>query len=361
VAREGVTILGATGYTGRLCAAEAVRRGLHVRLAGRSRESLSALASDLGGAALAVADVDEPASLARVAEMSGVLLTTVGPYTRLGRPVLEAALAGGCDYVDVSGEVDFLAWAHDQGARARDAGIALCPGFGIQGFADVLAALAAARAGSEHPPQMARIAYLSHRLRPSTGTMRSVVAVAAGGGRAWRDGSVVAEPVGADRWEVPFPEPLGRRQAVSVPLPEVVTVGRSTGARLVRTYSVVPAGAVLAPLVRPVAAFVGAAARTPAAGLLHAAAGWLPAGPSPEARSRNRVVTIAAVEGEGGSAAAWARFADTYASTARIAVAVAERLWTQGRPAAGALTPSMALLGGAEDFLAEIGAAWSYL
>jgi len=41
-------IYGANGYTGRLTAIEAARRGLHPVLAGRNREAIDKLAAELG-------------------------------------------------------------------------------------------------------------------------------------------------------------------------------------------------------------------------------------------------------------------------------------------------------------------------
>ena len=37
-----------------------------------------------------------------------VLLTTVGPYTRLGEPVVAACVEAGTDYVDITGEPGFV-------------------------------------------------------------------------------------------------------------------------------------------------------------------------------------------------------------------------------------------------------------
>ena len=45
-----IAVYGATGYTGRLVAAELRRRGAEFVLAGRNRAKLEILAEDLGGA-----------------------------------------------------------------------------------------------------------------------------------------------------------------------------------------------------------------------------------------------------------------------------------------------------------------------
>lgn len=349
-----LTILGATGYTGRLCAAEAIRVGLVPRLAGRRGDALEALAAELGGRAeIAVADVADEAALRRLARSSTVLLTTVGPYVRLGQPVLDAALAGPCHYVDVSGEVGFLSWAYEQDARARAAGVALCPGFGFDGVpGDLLAALAMRELRA--PVERARAAYLLRHAVASAGTARSALGVFASGSVAWRDGALVTEPVAAATWRVPFPPPAGVQRAVSVPLPEAVTLPRSTGARLARAYAVAPA-TLPAALLRAGAQAARVLARTPAWDLLERGVARLPQGPRPAQRERSSAFVVAQVTAGQRSCSASCSLTDVYGTTARIAVAVARRLLAgAGRP--GAHTPSQMLDGSGRDLLLEVGA-----
>jgi short subunit dehydrogenase-like uncharacterized protein len=363
--RAPLTILGATGYTGRLCAAEAVRRGRAVRLAGRRRDALDALARELGGDVdVAAADVGDTAALAALAGATDVLLSTVGPYERLGRPVVEAALAEGCDYLDVSGELEFLDWVHRQGGRAEAAGVVLVPGAGFDGVpGDLLAALCAA----EHDGEVhsVRAAYLLRGGRPSAGTARSALGVVANGGAAWLDGAMRAEPVAADAWDIPFPEPLGVRTGVSVPLPEVVTAGRTTTARTARTYVVVPSLPAIRPAAEGVARLGGLLASTPLWDLLHRAVDGLPEGPSPGERARARAAVLVEVAGPGGRTRAWARLTDMYTTTAVFAVAFADRLADPARrPAPGARTPAQAAGGepaAIADFLRAAGVRWDRL
>jgi short subunit dehydrogenase-like uncharacterized protein len=358
-----LTIYGATGYTGRLCAMEAARRGLPLRIAGRNRTALDALAEELTPRPdIAVADATgDPAGLAALAESSDVLVSTVGPYATLGRPVVDAALAGGCHYLDVSGEVGFLDWAYRQHDRALAAGVALCPGFGFDGVPGELMAAVSARALDAPSVTEARVAYLVRGGRVSAGTARSALGVAAGGGAAWVNGHLIEEPAGAARWKVPFPEPLGRRGALSIPLPEVLTVSRSTGAETVRSYLVAPASGPLSQAAGAFGTVTRALARTPVWSLIRSGAGLLPEGPSDEARAKARAAVLAEVASSHGSQSAWARLRDIYGTTAVIAASVAEGLLAHGPPHTGALTPSQALGDDVGGFLDEIGADWSLL
>lgn len=354
-----LTVLGATGYTGRLVAAEAVRQGLDVRLAGRRRDALERLASDLGvhDPDVAVADLEDPPSLARLAESSSVLVNTVGAYSRLGQPVVDAALRAGCHYLDVAAEVDFVAWAYDQHPRAEEAGVTLCPACGVNGaVGDLLASLGAARTGGQ--VNEARAAYLVRGARMSAGSIRSALDVAAGGGAAWLAGGLVDEPVGASHWRVPFPAPLGRRGAVSVPTPDVLTVARSTGAATARAYVALPASRAVGVLAGPLDRV---ARRLSRARLAHRVPDWLPEGPDASTRRSTRMAALAEVVGAGGVGRVWADGRDLYGTTARLAVGVARRLHEADDPPGGVRTPAQIAGDDLGGLLNEGGLRWSLL
>ncbi len=108
-------VYGATGYTGALVAGYLARNapdGMRVALGGRDLPALERCRAQLPIHArdwpLVVADSDDPVGLTRLAESSRVVLTTVGPYARLGMPLVGACVEAGTDYVDLSGELPFL-------------------------------------------------------------------------------------------------------------------------------------------------------------------------------------------------------------------------------------------------------------
>lgn len=106
-----IVVYGATGFVGRLTAAylaEHLPSGVKVGLAGRSRDKLEAVRSDLGvDWPLIEADASDPTSLATMARSTRVVVTTVGPYAKYGLPLVEACADAGTDYVDLTGEVLF--------------------------------------------------------------------------------------------------------------------------------------------------------------------------------------------------------------------------------------------------------------
>ncbi|MCG5432477.1 saccharopine dehydrogenase NADP-binding domain-containing protein [Mycobacterium sp. MYCO198283] len=108
-----LVLFGATGFVGKLTAQYlAGRGGARIALAGRSPDKLAAVRDELGPAAadwpVLTADTSDPATLAAMAARTQVVVTTVGPYTRYGLPVVEACAAAGTDYADLTGEPMFV-------------------------------------------------------------------------------------------------------------------------------------------------------------------------------------------------------------------------------------------------------------
>jgi saccharopine dehydrogenase (NAD+, L-glutamate forming) len=113
-----LVLFGATGFTGALTAEYLARHappGTRWALAGRNREKLEALrgrlATDNAACAelpLLHADVGDPASLGEIAAAARVVITTVGPYIRYGEPLVAACAEAGTDYVDLTGEPEFV-------------------------------------------------------------------------------------------------------------------------------------------------------------------------------------------------------------------------------------------------------------
>jgi short subunit dehydrogenase-like uncharacterized protein len=123
-----IVLFGATGFTGALTAeylASHADPGTRWALAGRNRSKLEAVRSRLGDAqgelALLEADVTDSDSFKRLAESTKVVISTVGPYIRYGEPLVAACAAAGTDYVDLTGEPEFvdLMWLryHEQAER----------------------------------------------------------------------------------------------------------------------------------------------------------------------------------------------------------------------------------------------------
>ena len=137
-----LVLFGATGFTGRLTArylaAHAPVDG-RLALAGRSRDKLAAVRAELAdfrpswaGLPLLDADVADPISLQRLAASARVVVTTVGPYLRYGEGLVAACAEAGTDYVDLTGEPEFIDrmyLRHDATARHTGARLVHACGF----------------------------------------------------------------------------------------------------------------------------------------------------------------------------------------------------------------------------------------
>ncbi|MGI8631320.1 MAG: saccharopine dehydrogenase family protein [Solirubrobacterales bacterium] len=127
-----IVCFGATGFTGRLIAEHLVGAGAEPLLAGRDADALNDLASELGGLETQVADVDRPESVAALVREGDVLVTTVGPFAKMGGPAIEAAIGQGATYIDSTGEPSFIRDVFEgHGARASAAEVALLTAFGF--------------------------------------------------------------------------------------------------------------------------------------------------------------------------------------------------------------------------------------
>lgn len=109
-----IVLYGATGFVGKLTAEYLARAGgdARIALAGRSPEKLLAVRETLGESAqswpIVTADASSPSSLNDMAARTRVVVTTVGPYSRYGLPLVAACAAAGTDYADLTGEAPFV-------------------------------------------------------------------------------------------------------------------------------------------------------------------------------------------------------------------------------------------------------------
>ncbi|WP_369855871.1 trans-acting enoyl reductase family protein [Candidatus Thalassolituus haligoni] len=127
-----VVVYGASGYTGKHLAWKLAERKIPFIAAGRNKERLEkqlGAMEELQGAEYEVVAVEHTKeALTKLFTGKKVVHNLVGPYMQLGKPVVEAALAAGCHYLDCTGEQDwmFLLKA-EYSQRFADKGLALLP------------------------------------------------------------------------------------------------------------------------------------------------------------------------------------------------------------------------------------------
>lgn len=352
-----IAVYGATGYTGRLVAAELRRRGADFVLAGRSAAKLEIVAEDVGGAPTRAASLDDPAALRELLEPCAAVIACAGPFQLHGEPVLAAAVDSATHYLDTTGEQPFMRKVFDAyGRRAAGAGVAAVTAMGFDYVpGDMIAALTAEDMG---PLDEVVLAYYARGFGATRGTALSAIGILGGGDVEWRGGALEPASQSVSRGSWDFPEPIGRQRMVRYPAGEHITVPLHVETRSVRTMlnasGVMPHPrlAIAAPVAMPV---VQLAVRTPIRRALEAAIARLPEGPPEDLRRKMRFTIVCeAVQGSRRRRGVVSG-SDAYGLTARTTVAGALECVRPGYERSGALAPSQAF--DPREFLRSLGQA----
>jgi short subunit dehydrogenase-like uncharacterized protein len=228
-------IYGATGFTGRLVASEAVRRGLAPILAGRRGEAVFALAEELKLPAR-VFTLDTPDDVLRGLEGVHLALHCAGPFVLTAKPMVDACLDLHVHYLDITGEIPVFEAVLSRDEQAKQAGIALVPGVGFDVVpTDCLAALLL-----QDLPDASSLdlAFTGERGSWSAGTLKTAIEAMPGAGAIRRDGRIVEVPLAHDVRDIVFS--CGRRTTVTVPWGDVSTAYHTTGIPNIRVYTGMP-------------------------------------------------------------------------------------------------------------------------
>src|SRR6185312_8089957 len=330
-------IYGANGYTGELVARDAVRKGLAPILGGRNAEAVGRLARELCLPSR-VFSLYDPQGTA--AELYGVqaVLHCAGPFFHTSAPMVNACLATGAHYLDITGEISVFESVLSRGEEARKAGVALLPGVGF----DVVPSdcLAARLAAALPDATELALAFDTAGGSVSRGTMKTMIESLPGAGAVRRNGEIVPVPVAFDVREIDFGPRVSKRWAMTIPWGDVSTAYHSTGIPNIRVYAGTPPSQIrrmkrLAPLL-PLAGW-GPVKRL--------ALRWVDkkvTGPSEQVRETARVHLWGEVRNAAGrSATATLETPEGYRFTASSSIAAVERLLAGAVPP-GAWTPSRA-------------------
>jgi short subunit dehydrogenase-like uncharacterized protein len=273
-------LYGANGYTGRLMATEAARRGLQPVLTGRNAVELRALGEELG-LPVRVFDLADPVAIAAALKDVSLVLHCAGPFSATCAPMLEGCLVAGAHYLDITGEIDVIAHCHAQDSRARARGIVVLPG---SGFDVVPTDCVAALLKRELPDATSLVLGFEAAGGASPGTTRTGIEGLARGGRVRRSGQLVSVPLAYKTRTFDYD---GRtRTAMTIPWGDLYTAWVSTGMPDIETYLVASPRAIAAARranwLRPLLAW------PPVVSYLQRRVGARVQGPSAETRHRTR-------------------------------------------------------------------------
>lgn len=232
-------LYGANGYTGKLIAEEACRRGIKPVLAGRNEKAVSAIAKSLGLTYRCFSLDDSAAAVAALADITAVL-HCAGPFSATAKPMLKACIATGTHYLDITGEIEIFEFAKSLDQQARDAKCVLMPGVGF----DVVATdcLAAKLATQVKEPLTLEMAFCGEG-GASPGTAKTFVEMLPEGGFIRQDHHITRVPSGYKRKAICFSD----RSAwcMSIPWGDISTAYSTTGIPNIVVYTAVPRVAAL--------------------------------------------------------------------------------------------------------------------
>lgn len=231
-------LYGAYGYTGQLITNLAKEYGLTPLLAGRNEAKLSEL-SLASGFPYQVVDLADEVSLKALLREAKVVLHAAGPFIETADQMMDACLATGTHYLDITGEIAVFTKGAERDIAGHHADIMLMPGVGF----DVV-------------PTDCLAAYLKRQLLDAThlklafawkgggvshGTAKTMLLGLGNPGAIRKNGKIM--PVkSAYKTEVfPFASNLNL-QAVTIPWGDVFTAYYTTKIPNIETYFAAPLG-----------------------------------------------------------------------------------------------------------------------
>ena len=320
-------VYGATGYSGRLIVQRALDRGLRPIVAGRDSIAIASMAA-AHGLEWTTARVDDAASLRSMAASATVLLNAAGPFAATAGPLIEACVATGAHYLDITGIGSTIEPVTARHEAAAGRGVMLMPAAGFEVVAsDCLMAHVARRLPGA---KILRLGF--DKSDPtSAGSLKTALEICGQGVLVRREGKLVRVAPGSLVWYFDYGH--GPQVSHAVDLGDVVTAFFSTGIPNVETYMRA------SPTVwasTTASQYWGWLLSTPPwQAFMKAHLAWYARDPSPQERSVGWGVLVAEATDAGGRCArSRLHTGDVYWFTALSAIGVAERVlageWSPG-------------------------------
>ncbi len=337
-------IYGATGYTGDLTARLAVDLGMRPTLAGRNREKVERLATELGLPFLAFA-LDDGIALRAALRDVPVVLHCAGPFSRTYPPMVEACLQTGTHYLDITGEMIELEALPERDAEAKAKGVMLLPSAGYDVVPSDCLALHVAR----RLPSATHLAIaFTQEGGFSRGTMKSTMDSAGRAGMVRVDGKLTPVPAGYKSRKFDFGG--GPVECTTIPWGDVATAYHSTGIPNIEAYMAL--GGVQKRVLRSADTLKPLTAGPLGQRVLMSLMNLAPEGPSPAARAKGYAILVAeATDNAGNKAVSRMRTPHAYTLTAAASLEIVRRVLAGDAPP-GYQTPASAY---GPDLVMEIG------
>lgn len=323
-------IYGANGYTGKLIAQEAKRRGMNPVLAGRSKEALLSLGKELG-LETSIFNLDHPQKIAQALREIDLVLHCAGPFALTSKLMMEGCLQSKTHYFDITGEIWVFEGIFSRNADCLKAGITAIPGVGFDVVAtDCVAALLKQKLPDANHLTLA----LKSSGKISRGTTKTAVGISSKG-LVRRNGKIVKT---SNKFETRYIA-FGHRKTLAMRIPwgDISTAFHSTHIPNIEVFIATKKWVPFA------LALTGVLTRfTPFKRLIQAIIGKVMTGPSREERKKATITIWGEVKNPAGQTAQLVmQTPDGYDFTVDAALACVNELF-KGSVPSGALTPSRA-------------------
>ncbi len=206
--------------------------GLEPILAGRNEAALKQMSGELGYA-YRVFDLSEKEKLEAALQEVSVVLHAAGPFQFTAKKMMEACIATGRHYLDITGEIFVFEMGKQFSAAAKEKNVMLMPGVGF----DVVPTDCMAAFLKQQLPTATKLklAFAMSGGKLSHGTGTTMAENQGSGGAVRENGKIVRKPLGHKGMWVDFG--LKKLFVMSIPWGDVSTAYTTTGIPDIETYT----------------------------------------------------------------------------------------------------------------------------
>lgn len=225
---------GAYGYTGRLIVEQSLREGEKPVLAGRDTKKLIPLAKAVG-LKYKVFDLKNPHLIQNEIKEFKTLFNAAGPFKNTSKPLVDACLKEGVNYLDITGEIEVFKRNFSLHQRALEKKIAIISGVGF----DVVPTDCMAAYVSNQISQPLHLELgISGMSGFSQGTLKTMIEKLEYGALLRRAGKFVSKPLGGFPKRIRFIDK--ERISYAISWGDLCTAYRTTRIPNITTYMALP-------------------------------------------------------------------------------------------------------------------------
>jgi short subunit dehydrogenase-like uncharacterized protein len=233
--KKSFLVYGANGYTGELIARHASSYGMVPIIAGRSHNSIEAMAKKTGLPYL-VFDVNDSVALRKALSGVKLIINAAGPFQFTATQIIEACVETGTHYIDINGDISVFETIRTYDRAAKEAGIMLLPGAGF----DVVPTDCIALFLKNRLPDATqlRLAFATLGGGISHGTATTMASRLGEPGAMRKDGKIIEVPLGIHGMMVDFG--IKKLFVMSIPWGDISTAYYSTAIPFIESFTGIP-------------------------------------------------------------------------------------------------------------------------